>query len=690
MLSVPFIWFPLVQCLATPESLNDINSTVADSLSTQLSVVSSQTLSLSQAEVSTKAISVTGLSSIKDYTTSIISKSESSTEPTTVAGLNGLLDDRSTSNEHSTTIPDHSIALIGNSSAGQLLDEQLRNLTGSLDANDSSALLSDKEKSYFLTFEEWKKRKVAEESVEKLKKNEEIAKQRKIRKSSEQRGDNYLEAPVGEDMEFEASLFNDEDDEDENARKEDGKIYKGRFNYASFDCAATIVKTNKEAKGANAILNENKDTYLLNQCKAPNKFIIIELCEDILVDEILLGNYEFFSSVFKDFKVSVTDRFPTNDWKVIGTFKAENLRKLQVFKVENPAIWARFLKIEFLNYYGNEFYCPVSSVQVHGKTMMEQFKEEAHETPTGKVRPKLGLKYGSATAKADTATTNITQPVLDLSSMKEPKNCMIKPHLGLEEFLKGRKKSEGELCLTNDDTNHTEIESSAGAHVQESIYRNIIKRLSILESNATLSLLYIEQQSKVLSEAFETLEERQNGKFNRLIGQLNNTIHSQIYGFKKMNVELSANFEQFFNYQNDRFQQIMSTSEGRLDQFQRSLSFQKKINFFNMMIIVFLLAYIISGKDTLESDYYSYVSDSESDEDLKDSKVENYMHHASHPSASSSVSNISSLADSIIPRKGRSIINRFLHPHNRDHLDSSVKKEKPNNILISKVTVDDD
>lgn len=64
--------------------------------------------------------------------------------------------------------------------------------------------------------------------------------------------------------------------------KDAGKTCKERFNYASFDCAATVLKTNKECTGSTSILVENKDTYMLNKCSADNKFFIVELCDDIL------------------------------------------------------------------------------------------------------------------------------------------------------------------------------------------------------------------------------------------------------------------------------------------------------------------------------------------------------------------------------------------------------------------------
>ena len=162
-------------------------------------------------------------------------------------------------------------------------------------------------------------------------------------------------------------------------RKQDaGVAYKERFNHASFDCAATVLKTNPRCKSPSSVLFESKDSYMLNECRVDNKFIIVELCDDILIDTVVLGNFEFFSSTFRTFRLSITDRYPVKDdrWKDLGTFEARNTRDIQVFSIENPLIWTRYLRIEFLTHYGSEYYCPVSLLRVYGTTMMEEFRHQ--------------------------------------------------------------------------------------------------------------------------------------------------------------------------------------------------------------------------------------------------------------------------------------------------------------------------
>ncbi|KAJ2817267.1 hypothetical protein GGI24_005456, partial [Coemansia furcata] len=95
--------------------------------------------------------------------------------------------------------------------------------------------------------------------------------------------------------------------------KRDPKTLKERFNYASSDCAAVVLKANREARGLTSILNSKKDMYMLNECSARSKFVIVELCDDILVDTLVMGNYEFFSSTFRDTMVYVSDRYPPKE-----------------------------------------------------------------------------------------------------------------------------------------------------------------------------------------------------------------------------------------------------------------------------------------------------------------------------------------------------------------------------------------
>ncbi|KAI5969993.1 hypothetical protein CANMA_001033 [Candida margitis] len=371
----------------------------------------------------------------------------------------------------------------------------------------------------------------------------------------------------------------------------EGTTYKNKFNFASADCAATIIKTNSQTKGASAILKENKDSYLLNKCSVENKFIIIELCQDILISQVVLGNYEFFSSMFKDIRVSVSDRFPTQNWRELGQFTAKNIRDVQTFDIASPLIWARYIKLEILSHYGNEFYCPISVVRVHGKTMIDEFKED-EEVSSQQLENQEQAMIRELDANDSQLETLINDTFNECS--------VVLPHLLLNEFLKDLNTSKNNHCLLNEGNSSGSVTSTTAtiATTQESIYKNIIKRLTLLESNATLSLLYIEEQSKLLSTAFSNLEKRQSANFNNLLRSVNSTLLHQLSVFKDSYHEMYSQYSELFHLQDHKYKHFIAESNQRLKSISSDLTFQKRLSFFNSIIIICLLVYVILTRET--------------------------------------------------------------------------------------------
>jgi hypothetical protein len=157
----------------------------------------------------------------------------------------------------------------------------------------------------FLSFEDWKK-----QTLEKAgQKNSDIGKKRSSEAARRREAESFhnLEA-LGDDGEIDLDFgaFGTGEKTEQNSRASDnqdpspshesqqeqdapkrgrdqyrssdaGKTCKERFSYASFDAGATILKTHPGAKNAKAILIENKDSYMLSECRTENKFVIIEL-----------------------------------------------------------------------------------------------------------------------------------------------------------------------------------------------------------------------------------------------------------------------------------------------------------------------------------------------------------------------------------------------------------------------------
>lgn len=152
-----------------------------------------------------------------------------------------------------------------------------------------------------------------------------------------------------------------------------------RFNYASTDCSATVHTAHKSAKSPSSILSSKKDRYMLSPCAEEKQFVVVELCDDIMIDTVQLANYEFFSGVFKDFTVSVAKTY-TAGWTYAGTYRAQNVRGVQSFHLSTLRDFYRFIRIDFESHYGNEYYCPLSLLRVYGLTHLEQWKWDEWES----------------------------------------------------------------------------------------------------------------------------------------------------------------------------------------------------------------------------------------------------------------------------------------------------------------------
>ncbi|GAA6046711.1 hypothetical protein JCM3770_003129 [Rhodotorula araucariae] len=152
---------------------------------------------------------------------------------------------------------------------------------------------------------------------------------------------------------------------------------KDRANYAGAECAAKLHRSSRQSKGASSILTEKKDRYMLTPCAASPKFVDVELCDEIQIDTLVLANFEFFSSTFKHFKASCSVDYPgkPEGWHDLGTFRARNVRGLQVFRPLSNPPFCRYIRVEFLSHFGSEYYCPVSLLRVYGYTQLEAFRE---------------------------------------------------------------------------------------------------------------------------------------------------------------------------------------------------------------------------------------------------------------------------------------------------------------------------
>ena len=514
--------------------------------------------------------------------------------------------------------------------------------------------------------------------------------------------------------------------------KDAGKTCKERSNYASFDCASTVLKTNPECKGSTAILVENKDSYMLNICSAKNKFFIVELCDDILIDTVVLANFEFFSSMFRTFRVSVSDRYPVklDKWRDLGTFEARNSREVQAFLVENPLIWARYLRIEFLTHFGNEYYCPVSLLRVHGTTMMEEFnhdvkgsrndddsdsevgdveegdlvdsvpadlvsadalKEKAQETLESADATSTGSSSGTTTSSVNLPSSTISNMSVTTAS-SDPKplsspgftsynssmamqiafspaspddnkpvcnpedrpNDAVPPlpafeHIDQTEAIpeassaviaiqtlsyatfstnanttgspkssksvvpvvpdKAVSEDKSEPIKSSNQTSASTVRAQASSTqpanpnptTQESFFKSVHKRLQLLESNSTLSLQYIEEQSRILRDAFSKVEKRQLGKTTTFLETLNTTVLTELRDFRHQYDQIWQSTVLELSSQREQSQHEVFALSARLSLLADEIVFQKRMAIVQFGLILLCLGLIIFSRPSSQA-----------------------------------------------------------------------------------------
>lgn len=65
-------------------------------------------------------------------------------------------------------------------------------------------------------------------------------------------------------------------------------------------------------------------------------------------------------------------RYPSDDWRFLGTMIASNEREVQSFPLAaDESSYAKYVRVDMVSHYGNEHFCPLSLLRVIGASMME-------------------------------------------------------------------------------------------------------------------------------------------------------------------------------------------------------------------------------------------------------------------------------------------------------------------------------
>jgi len=156
-----------------------------------------------------------------------------------------------------------------------------------------------------------------------------------------------------------------------------------RFNFASHAAGAVVLDKSASAKGFHNLLDDDKDKYGISPC-VEEKWVVVGLSEDIVVSQVVLANYEKYSSMLNEYRIRASTVYPTEQWQDLGTFSAAPKLGEQIFDMSGlGSSHTRYLRFDFLSHYDNDALCTLSQIKVHGTTVIASFQQEVERSEDG-------------------------------------------------------------------------------------------------------------------------------------------------------------------------------------------------------------------------------------------------------------------------------------------------------------------
>ena len=310
-----------------------------------------------------------------------------------------------------------------------------------------------------------------------------------------------------------------EQDAEANAKRE----HNG-FDYASFDCGAKVRASNREAQSASAIIVDGRDKYMLNPCGSADMHVVVELCDEILVEEVSLANHEFFSSTTRAFEVLGSQQLPAREWVSMGVFEAANARTQQYFSVPQP-MWAKFVKVRFLSHYGSEYFCTVSEVEVKGLSLVDDLKaqllaEEDAPPPPPEADDAAAGDDDRAGDKSDAEDAAVEKP------SRAGEDAAV---AGGEAGPSSDERSPGNGTAPAEPPPPSAAETSKEA--EKSVFKMMSDRLKSIEQNQTMSNSYLNEVMRKMQSAMTALREdldERTADLEAVVATLNElTLHAE-------------------------------------------------------------------------------------------------------------------------------------------------------------------
>ncbi|CAG8476731.1 11003_t:CDS:2 [Diversispora eburnea] len=208
-------------------------------------------------------------------------------------------------------------------------------------------------------------------------------------------------------------------------------------------------------------------------------------------------------------------------------------------------MFARYLRIDFLSHYGHQHYCPVSLLRVHGTNEYEKWKKEQAEisTPHNSQHVNEGNEQVKEIEDVQQQYKSHIQNTHNVATkiVKSNDIPIIKEHpFENDNDIHGYEQQQQNTEINDVKKTSIIITTATSSFIknnfitQESIFKTIMKRLSLLESNSNLSKRYIEEQSKMINDIILMIELSKQHQYLTITNQFNETLDKLRSNYESM------------------------------------------------------------------------------------------------------------------------------------------------------------
>jgi hypothetical protein len=158
-------------------------------------------------------------------------------------------------------------------------------------------------------------------------------------------------------------------------------------------------------------------------------------------------------------------------------------------------------------------------------------------------------------------------------------------------------KAQSSMTTPKDKTVASTLSSSMPLPtIQESFFEAVSRRLQLLEANSTLSLKYIEEQSKILREAFTKVEKKQLQKTGVFLDTLNSTVLDELRGFRQQYDEIWQSTVISLESQREESHREILAISTRLNILADEVVFQKRMSIIQSVLLLLCLGLVIFSR----------------------------------------------------------------------------------------------